>query len=94
MEVNMPRYFDRATQTLFVTKKEGDVTKLSDNELVPVNENPEHLLRRHNAELLVQKGCIPCFFSEKNHTVVQSANLDLKHEYNQDLTPISTIINC
>ena len=94
MEASMPRYFDKATQTLFVTKNAGDTDKLSKNALVEVNENPDHKLRRHNAELPVQTGCLPYFFSETNHSVVQAANLDLKHEDNQDLTPISTIINC
>ncbi|KTD67625.1 protease of the Abi (CAAX) family protein [Legionella santicrucis] len=91
------KFFDRKTNTLFITDGKTSVTNLSDNQLIQISEPQTdeplfYKLRRQNACLLNSR-------SEK-HFVSNSTsqeyfgNYDLDHPSNKDLEEVQTIICC
>lgn len=91
------KFFDRKTNTLFITGGKTHVADLSENQLIQVFDSqteipPLNKLRRQNA------GTLGCRFEK--HFVSNSTsqeyigNYDLNHPSNTDLEEVRTIICC
>ncbi|AUH72385.1 hypothetical protein [Legionella sainthelensi] len=91
------KFFDRKTNTLFITRGKTNVADLSENQLIQVfdsqTEEPQfYKLRRQNAGLLGSR--FEKHFVSNNTSQEYIGNYDLNHPSNTDLEEVQTIICC
>ncbi|KTC83154.1 hypothetical protein [Legionella cincinnatiensis] len=91
------KFFDRKTNTLFITSGKTNVADLSDNQLIqvfePQAEEPSfYKLRRQNAGLLGNH--FEKHFISNSTCQEYVGNYDLSHSSNTDLEEVQTIICC